>query len=92
MQVIVWLRVSRLVSMIVSAKKIAEDAAVITPAFSPAIVGRATQRMPINPRTAAKARTLVSRSPKISGDRTITQSGEVNSSAKTCASGITVTA
>jgi hypothetical protein len=88
----VWVRVSRFVNMIVKAKKTAEEAAVITPALIPSTVGRATIRMPTNPITAAKALIFVSFSPKINGDRTMTHKGEVNSSAKTCASGMTVTA
>ena len=53
-------------------------------------LGRVTIRMPTNPITAAITCDRVSRSPRTNGASSITQSGEVNSSAKTCASGITV--
>ena len=85
-------RVSFFVSMMVKAKQIADRAAVMTPGFRVSGSGRATIRMPMNPMTAARVRIGVIRSPRTRGDSTSTHSGEVNSSAKTCASGITVTA
>jgi len=57
MQVIVCVAVRRFGQHDRQRKEIAMiEAAVITPAFRPAIVGRATHRSATNPSTAAKAR------------------------------------
>jgi drug/metabolite transporter (DMT)-like permease len=51
-----------------------------------------TTRMPTKPSTAASKRSAVMRTPRKNGDSSSTQMGVVNSSANTCASGMSVTA
>jgi hypothetical protein len=92
MQVIVSVAVSFLVKIAVVANVIAASAAVTMPDDRGAAPGCTTSRTPAKPSTPASTLTRVSRSPRKIAASTIVQSGEVNSSAKTSASGLTVMA
>lgn len=83
---------SLLVKIPVIAKQNAASAAVSTPILIGAAPGRVTSNIPIKPSTAAITRGRVSFSPKNKGESSKIQSGEVNSSANTCAKGMTVIA
>ena len=92
MQVMVSVQASRLVSIAVAAKKTAAVAAVTMPSDTGCAPGCTTTRTPVKPMIPASSFHRVSRSPRKIAAKTIVQSGEVNSSAKTSASGATVTA
>ena len=70
----------------------AASAAAAWPGSSPPPKGRATIRIPAKPASAATIRPLVNPSPSTRGAASATQSGEVNSMAKTCDSGMAVIA
>jgi hypothetical protein len=81
-----------LVTMVLSAKNTAEARPAAWPISSGETPGWATTSTPRKPSPAAMALVRVMRSPSISGARTVTQSGLVNSSATSWESGMAATA
>ena len=89
---VVSVRESRLVESVVPAKNRAEASAAIWPTPTGDRPGCVIARIPAKPKATATSRRVVSASPRTSGAISATQIGVVNSSANTCASGITVSA
>ena len=89
---IVSVATRRLVAIMEPAKPSAATSASRVPALTGTAPGRTMTRMPTKPMAAATMRVAVSRSRSTIGASTATHSGAVNSSAKSCANGMSISA